>query len=128
MSAELMRAGILRCDEALEYLTPEGCYILELSNSVGDPALSIARARVAVGVTTRWHRLHGVAERYVMLSGRGRVEVGDLAPVDVAAGDVVRIPPNCRQRITNRGDDELIFLAICSPRYTDAAYEDLGDD
>ena len=103
----------------------EGCHILELANSVDDPAVSIARARVAPGATTRWHRLHGIAERYVILGGRGRVEVGDLPPADVTVGDVVHIPSLCRQRITNVGRDELVFLAICSPRFEDSAYEDI---
>ena len=33
----------------------EGCFITELCNSPGDPALSIARARVAPGTETEWH-------------------------------------------------------------------------
>jgi mannose-6-phosphate isomerase-like protein (cupin superfamily) len=123
-----MRPQISRRDEAREYFMREGCHILELANSPDDADVSIARARVVPGVTTRWHRLRGIAERYVILSGRGRVEIGDLAPAEVGPGDVVRIPPLCRQRISNVGDDELIFLAICSPRFRDAAYEDLGAD
>ena len=123
-----MRPEISRRDEAREYFMREGCHILELANSPDDPDVSIARARVMPGVTPRWHRLHGIAERYVILSGHGRVEVGDLPPADVGPGAVVRIPPLCRQRISNVGDDELIFLAICSPRFRDAAYEDLDVD
>ncbi|MEW5769499.1 MAG: cupin domain-containing protein, partial [Pseudomonadota bacterium] len=72
-----------------EFDTPERCFINELSNSDADPGLSIARARVSPGVTTRWHRLHGTAERYVVLAGRGRVEVGDLPAQEVGPGDVV---------------------------------------
>jgi mannose-6-phosphate isomerase-like protein (cupin superfamily) len=123
-----MRAEISRRDETREYFMREGCHILELGNSPDDPDVSVARARVAPEVTTRWHRLHGIAERYVILAGRGRVEIGDLPPADVSAGDVVRIPPLCRQRISNIGEDELVFLAICSPRFQQAAYEDLEGD
>jgi mannose-6-phosphate isomerase-like protein (cupin superfamily) len=108
-----------------EYFTPEGCFILELSNSPEDPGLSIARARVAPGVTTRWHRLRDTAERYVVLEGQGRAEIGGLAPQDVGPGDVVLIPPSSRQRITNIGQGELVFLAICSPRFTNEAYEEI---
>ncbi len=61
-----------------EFFTPEGCYILELSNSAEDPAASIARARVAPGATTRWHRVRDTVERYIILEGKGRVEVGSL--------------------------------------------------
>jgi mannose-6-phosphate isomerase-like protein (cupin superfamily) len=108
-----------------EFDTPERCWITEISNSDDDPALSIARARVAPGVTTRWHRLKHTAERYVIVSGRGRMEVGDLAPAAVGPGDVVLIPPLCRQRITNTGSVDLIFLAICTPRFSAAVYEDM---
>lgn len=110
-----------------EVLTPEGCYLTELSNSPDDPELSIARARVEPGITTRWHRLAGTTERYCILEGRGRVEVGDLAPRDVGPGDVVLIPPGCRQRIANPGPDDLVFLAICTPRFSWGVYSDLGD-
>lgn len=90
-----------------------------------DPAVSIARARVAPSVTTRWHRINGIAERYVILEGTGRVEVGNLPPQEVGPGDVVLIPPSCRQRIANVGDGDLIFFAICTPRFVQQAYEDL---
>jgi mannose-6-phosphate isomerase-like protein (cupin superfamily) len=115
-------------DAAAEYYTDERCYINELANIEADPAASIAQARVSVGATTRWHRLAGIAERYVILSGSGRVEIGDLAPRHVGPGDVVMIPPGCRQRIACIGDVELIFLAICTPRFRPEAYEDIDTD
>ena len=111
-----------------EIFIPEGCYILELSNSDEDPAASIARARVTPGATTRWHRVLDTVERYIILEGKGRVEVGRLPPRDVNPGDVVLIPPGCRQRITNTGELDLIFLCLCTPRFVLAAYEDLERD
>ena len=123
-----MQASIRRHDPEQEYFTEELCFITELSNSADDPELSIARARVEPGVTTRWHRLADTTERYVILSGEGTVEVGDLPPETVGPGDVVLIPPMCRQRITNTGDSDLIFLALCTPRFTDYAYEDIEDE
>jgi len=120
-------AAVKRIDLASEFYTPERCYIIELSNTAGDPAVSIARARVEPGVTTRWHRLAGTIERYVVVSGRGRVEVGNLLPQEVSAGDVVLVPAACRQRIANIGDDDLVFLAICTPRFRAQAYEDIDD-
>jgi mannose-6-phosphate isomerase-like protein (cupin superfamily) len=111
-----------------EFYTPERCYITELSNTPDDPDVSIARARVEPGVTTRWHRLRGTAERYYIVEGRGRVEVGEIQPQEVKAGDVVLIPPMCRQRITNIGSEDLIFLAICTPRYSNDVYEDIEKD
>jgi mannose-6-phosphate isomerase-like protein (cupin superfamily) len=120
-------AAIRPYAQAAEFHTDELCYINELSNSPSDPAVSIARARVAPGVRTRWHRLTGIAERYVILDGTGSVEVGDLPARSLAAMDVVWIPPGCRQRIANTGPTDLVFLAICTPRFEAAAYEDIDD-
>ena len=120
-----MKAAILAVDESRERLTEEQCAILELSNTANDEAVSIARARVAVGVSTRWHRLDGIAERYVILEGNGVVEISDLPARIVYAGDVVIIPPGERQRIRNNGTTDLVFLAICTPRFRWEAYEDI---
>jgi mannose-6-phosphate isomerase-like protein (cupin superfamily) len=118
---------IRRPDEAEEYPIAERCRILETWNLPADPALSVARARVAPGVTTRWHRLNGICERYLVLSGQGRVEVGDLAPECIRPGDFVYIPAGCPQRIANLGDGDLVFLALCTPRFVPDAYEDIED-
>jgi len=118
---------IKKHEEGKEFYTSEKCYITELSNTPDDPDVSIARARVEPGVTTRWHRLKGITERYLIESGKGLVETGDLPPQEVTAGDVVIIAPLCRQRITNTGLDDLIFLAVCTPRFTQDIYEDVED-
>ncbi|MCP5159287.1 MAG: cupin domain-containing protein [Gammaproteobacteria bacterium] len=110
---------------ASEYFFVEGCFIVECWNVRQDASVSVARARVEPGMTTHWHRLHGVTERYLILEGQGRVEVGALTPENVRSGTVVLIPPGFRQRIANTGDTDLIFLAICTPRFTSAIYEDL---
>lgn len=110
---------------AKEFYLSEGCFITEWSNTPEDPAASIARARVPRGITTRWHRLAGTIERYVVLEGRGRAEVGDREPQEVMPGDVVLIPAACRQRITNTGTGDLIFLAVCTPRFVQEAYEEI---
>ncbi|MCK5345913.1 MAG: cupin domain-containing protein [Candidatus Heimdallarchaeota archaeon] len=120
-----MKEAIIIRNAADEFYTPERCYITELSNTPDDPDVSIAQARVKPGVTTQWHRLKGITERYYIISGAGLVEIGDLVPQKVSEGDVVVIPALCRQRITNTGSSDLIFLAVCSPRFTEDAYEDL---
>lgn len=123
--AKSMNACVKSQEAAQEYFFVEGCFITELSNSSDDADVSVVRARVEPGKTTRWHCLRDTGERYVMLQGVGSVEIGDLPPHRVTAGDVVIIPPQERQRISNIGTDDLVFLAICSPRFTDAAYVDL---
>ncbi len=123
-----MKAAILKQATRTPFYTSERCHITEVSNSNNDPELSIAIARVEPGVTTRWHRLAETTERYAIISGSGVVEIGELPAEAVTAGDVVVIPPMCRQRITNTGAEDLLFYAICSPRFVPKNYQELGED
>jgi oxalate decarboxylase/phosphoglucose isomerase-like protein (cupin superfamily) len=41
------------------------------------------------------------------------------------AGDVVSIPAACAQRIANTGAGDLVFLAVCTPRFVQEAYEEI---
>jgi len=116
---------IIRNGTASEYYFEERCHITEWWNSPDDENASIARARVEPGVSTRLHRLRGVTERYVIVQGQGLVEVGKLNPEPLVTGDVAVIPPDTPQRITNTGNSDLIFLAICTPRFTRDKYEDI---
>lgn len=120
-----MRAEVRKALAAREFETAERCHIVEVANDDGDESVSIARARVEPGVTTAWHSLDGIAERYIIIAGRGRAEVGDGAAVDVIPGDVVRIPPGEPQRIANTGDEDLIFYAVCSPPFRYDCYRNL---
>ena len=122
-----MQAKIIRHDASKEYFFQEGCFINELSNHEGDETLSIARARVDPGATTRLHRLDRSTERYCILSGVGRVEIDGLPPQPVAPGDVVLIPPGVSQRISNTGDEALIFLALCTPRFDPLDYAEIDE-
>jgi len=121
----LLKQKIVRYSPAREYLSEERCYINELSNDAGDKAVSVAQARVVAGETTAWHRLKGTVERYVIVSGTGIAEVGKESPQVVEAGDVVIIPADCRQRISNSGQVDLVFLCICTPRFEWQYYERL---
>lgn len=108
-----------------EYYTEERCYITELHKTSEDPACSIARARVEPGVTTRFHVVKDTIERYVILEGAGLVVVGDEKPGIVYPMDVVTIPVDSRQRITNIGEVDLIFLCVCTPGFDPVNYIDV---
>lgn len=108
-----------------EYLTEERCYITELYNLDNDPAVSVARARVEPGITTRRHRVIATQERYVILQGTGLVNADHDAPRRVNIGDTVQIPAGSEQNVSNTGIDDLIFLCICTPRFEWANYESL---
>jgi mannose-6-phosphate isomerase-like protein (cupin superfamily) len=110
---------------APEFATDERCFIREVANDSGDEYLSIALARVDTAVTTAWHRLIEISERYIIISGQGLVEVEGIEATTVGPGDVVRIPANTAQRITNTGTDQLLFYAICAPPFNAAAYINL---
>ncbi|MEL7162903.1 MAG: cupin domain-containing protein [Bacteroidota bacterium] len=110
-------------DLSTEFYTTEGCHITEIINRADHAELSLARARVEPGVTTRWHVVD-VREVYYLLSGEGRAEVGEETR-DVGPGDAVTIPPGVRQRITNTGTEDLIFLCVCTPRFTPEGYREV---
>ena len=111
-------------DESTEYYFEEGCYILESWNRSDDPDVSIVRARLPPGQVTRFHSLVDTIERYVILGGSGEVDLGEDDPRAVGPGDIVFIPAGCRQRIRNQSDEDLVFLAICSPRFQPDCYRE----
>lgn len=107
-----------------EFDTAERCSITELMNDAGVPDVSLARARVAPGVTTQLHALD-VREVYVVMAGTGRVDDGSGIGFDVGPGDCVDIPAGTPQRITNTGSGDLVFLCVCAPRFRAEGYRNL---
>ncbi len=117
-----MNPKIVKAQTPYEYLTPERCYIAE---NYSDPKVSIARATVKPGVTTKAHHLiKDVQEIYIVTSGKGKVYIGNLEPTEVTIGDVVIIPALTSQKVTNTGKEELVFYCVCTPRFTQECYVD----
>ena len=104
-----------------ETLIEEGCFIIEVWNTGDDPALSIARARVAAHTETAWHYLD-VDERYLITQGRGVMELEGLPPTKVESGDVVVVPAGRGQRIRNPAAQDLVFYCLCTPRFETPVY------
>jgi mannose-6-phosphate isomerase-like protein (cupin superfamily) len=50
------------------------------------------------------------------------VEVGAGGPIEVRPLDVVVIPADETQRITNTGPADLLLLCVCTPRFRPACY------
>lgn len=115
---------IINNTESDEYYFEEGCFIWELSNSSNDETLSIARARVLPNTATKLHTLSKTIERYIILEGHGEVHLGQAEPKKVTVGDVVIIPADCPQAITNTGTTDLIFMVLCTPRFVIHHYND----
>ncbi len=118
-----MNPKIVKAQTPHEYLTPERCYIAE---NHSDASVSIARATIKSGVTTKAHHLiEGVQEIYIITQGKGIVEIGTLPPTEVTVGDVVVIPSLTSQKVTNTGENDLVFYCVCTPRFTEQCYVDL---
>jgi mannose-6-phosphate isomerase-like protein (cupin superfamily) len=115
---------IVKSNAGEEFFTPERCHIIEMLGGEVDAECSIARARVEPGVTTQLHSLRGITERYVILRGEGRMDVGGETE-QVKELDVVLIPPGTAQRIANTGIHDLLFLCICSPPFSAERYVNL---
>ncbi len=119
-----MKPKIIKANMLTEYSSPEGCFIFEnwgLTSS-GDKMVSIARARVEPGVTTKAHHLDGIQEIYLIVKGEGRLYIGDQQPSNVGEGDVAVIPSGMSQFITNTGKVDLIFYCVCTPSFTEDHY------
>lgn len=104
-----------------EFYTRERCFITELLNDPEDPEVSLARCRVEPGVTTELHQL-SVSERYIIIHGQGLMRLGENQTFPVESGDTVHIGPDEPQQITNTGQSDLVFLCLCSPRFTAECY------
>lgn len=124
--APVTPAWLLRGPFATEIRALECSYITEHLNAVESPEASLALVRVEPGVTTRLHAVNDVIERYIVLSGEGIVEVGG-ASAPIVSGDRVIIPPGVAQRVTNTGQDDLVYYELCTPRFRQELYVDLGD-
>ena len=121
-----MKPRIVRSPAGGETFFEENCFVTEIHNTPEDPALSVARIRVAARTATRWHRLD-VDERYLVVEGTGIMEMDDMSPTEVGPGDVVVAPAGCAQRIRNETDDDLIVHCLCTPRFTPDVYHDASD-
>ena len=110
--------------KTIEYFTEERCYITELCNSPISPNGSLAIARVPAGTTTQLHSLNGINETYIVIEGKGEVEVdGDL--YSISAGDQVAIASGVPQRVTSLGENDLRFYCLCTPRFHSDSYINL---
>ncbi len=124
LSPELLRTP---AEEAVHNeLTDERLFVTELLNESAVPYLSVARCRVLPGVTTQLHAL-SVNEWYLIEAGLGRMRLGDGEPFDVGVRDAIQIPAGTAQQISNPGDDDLVFLCVCVPRFRPDVYRSLED-
>ena len=106
-------------DLAEPFTTVDGSTIRVLldAESGGAREQSLAEASLAPGQATERH-YHGETEEiYVVLDGKGEMEVdGERRPV--GPGDAILIPAGAWHQI-RAADAELRFLCCCAPPYRD---------
>lgn len=109
---------IRRLHDCPEFTAGDNCRLREILHpDKADLQLrySLAHAIVAPGQTTWLHSLR-TSEVYTILSGEGIMHIdGESRPV--VSGDTVYIPPKAKQRITNPGSSDLVFLCIVDPAW-----------
>lgn len=104
--------------------TDQRCEIAKRVNDVVTPEASPACARVASGVTTRFHALDGVTERCIIIRGEDLMKA-DGRSWRVVPGDRVSVAPGLAQCMTKIGTRPLELDCICTPRFVRDAYRDL---
>jgi mannose-6-phosphate isomerase-like protein (cupin superfamily) len=80
--------------------------------------MSLAEATVGAGQTTEYHLHRRSEEIYYILEGEGLMEI-EGEEEEVSKQQAVIIPSGKKHRITNLGDNQLRFLCLCSPSYSD---------
>ena len=101
----------------------DGCLLAEVFHPVRirkevSCRYSIAHAQVLVNEKSTPHRLLRSSEAYYIISGRGMMHIGN-EHAEVHEGQLVFIPPGMVQWIQNTGSEDLTFLAICDPFWTE---------
>lgn len=79
---------------------------------------SLAEATLPPGAATEPHYHPRTEEIYYILTGRGRMRIGEEER-EVGPGDGVAIPPGVPHRIVNLSTEaDLVFLCCCAPAYS----------
>ena len=110
---------VVNRDSVEEFITKDGSAIREILAPAKSSlkAQSLAEATLKPGQSTEKH-LHVRAEEvYYVLKGRGLMEIGQVKQ-EIGPGDGVAIPPGSEHKLTNTGEENMVFLCCCSPAYS----------
>ncbi|NIN53609.1 MAG: cupin domain-containing protein [Nitrososphaeria archaeon] len=89
--------------------------------TIGTKNLWLAVSKVNVGGRSNAHSHEKEEEIFYIVSGRGKVIVGD-EECKIDAGSCIYIPKNTVHQLINTGDETLKVLAICSPPFSDEEF------
>ena len=105
-------------DRVPAFTTLDGSEIRELlahrNSSIRNQ--SLAEARLAPGQSTTAHFHPKSEEIYYILTGEGRMRLGDEVR-QVGPGDAIAIPPGTVHQLPNTGRKVLKLLCCCAPGY-----------
>jgi mannose-6-phosphate isomerase-like protein (cupin superfamily) len=109
------------------YITRDGSSIRELMHPDvhGNAQQSLAEASIPPGGATLLHRHHASEELYHIISGCGRMRLGD-EEFAITPGDTLLIPPGTPHCLHNTGDETLRLFCCCAPAYRHEDTELLG--
>jgi mannose-6-phosphate isomerase-like protein (cupin superfamily) len=99
-------------------------YILLQQGDISTDNLAITWVDVAPGCSQRPHS-HAPEQVYVIISGQGRMRVGDEER-DVVEGDLVYIPSNVVHSIVNLSNEVLRYISASTPAFDLQALYDTG--
>ena len=109
---------IKKLNNLTPFITKDGSEIRELlahRNSVIRNQ-SLAEARLPAGTSTQEHFHIKTEEIYYITHGAGRIRIeGETR--DIKPGDAIAIPPGCKHKLWNTGNETLRLLCCCAPAY-----------
>ena len=99
-------------------LIPDGEIIQEILglSAGGIEGHSLAKITIPPGNASARHFHKKSEESYLILSGIASLEIDDRA-ITLSEGEAVLIEPNEIHQITNKDDQDLVFLAVCVPAW-----------
>jgi mannose-6-phosphate isomerase-like protein (cupin superfamily) len=109
---------IKNLDELAPFITKDGSEIRELlaHRNSAIRHQSLAEARLPAGGSTQEHYHVQTEEIYYITHGTGRMRIADETR-EVKAGDAIAIPPGCKHKLWNTGNETLRLLCCCAPAY-----------
>ena len=125
-----MKMKVVNRQSAAVIKTPHGSEIRPLIDRTTSDIerCSLAEEVLPAGASVSRHHHLETEEVYYILSGAGRMTVGDEAR-EVTAGDAIFIPLGQSHRLENIGPEPMTLLLVCGPAYSreDHIFEETGD-
>ena len=110
---------VLRAEQISPYVTRDGSSVREIAGPAPSNARnqSLAEATVPTGGETAEHYHRLSEEIYTVVSGAGRMRLGD-EETDLRPGDTVVIPPGTKHKLWSGEAAPLVVLCSSSPPYS----------